>query len=88
MRYLLYPLNLFNIINIMKRGRQSAMHAEHLLIDDGRNWKVIEYVCEQLPDPGIAKLTLTFCIETIYLSNLPRLMITPNQANTVRIPQF
>lgn len=88
MRNLLHPLYLLDVVYVVQGGRESTVHAEYLVVDDGGYWEVVEHVRKQLPHPRIAILALALSIEAIYLSNLPRLVVSADQADAVGVAEL
>lgn len=46
------------------------MKTEDLVVDEGGQGKVVEEVCEVLPDVGVAVLSEAFVVEAVDLGNL------------------
>jgi len=60
---------------IIERKASKQGHT-YLVINESSKGKEIEEVCEDSPDVGIAVFAQTFIIKAVYLSNLPRLMVS------------
>ena len=88
MRDLLDPLDLCNVIDVLKRGRQTRMHTENFAIDSSRQRQIIKQVGELLPDDKAAILFLAFNLKAVDLSDLARFMIASQQVEPVRVAQF
>ena len=71
----LYALNALDIIDGLQRRGDTRVHAENLVVDEGGNRKVIEEVCEELPDDWTAVLFLALGVEPVYLCGLPGLVV-------------
>jgi hypothetical protein len=54
-----------HLVNGLDLGTESAMHAEHLSIDNCTNGQVIEDLSAVFPRIGVAILTIDLIIETI-----------------------
>jgi len=46
------PNDLANLIKAVELGRETAVRAEDLLVDDGTQWEAVENLCEELPQFG------------------------------------
>lgn len=62
------------------------MHGKYVFVDFGRQAQVIEYICAVSPDVQGAVLSQALIIESVDLCDLPGLVITSDQRNSVRIP--
>ena len=51
------------------------MHTEYLFLDNSSDRKVVEEICEELPDIRTPELPLAFSVESIDLGDLSGLMI-------------
>jgi len=61
------------------------VHAEDTVVDDSRQAQVVEDFCAILPDIHAAILLQAFIVKTVHLSDLPRLVVAPNESDTVRV---
>lgn len=52
-------------------------HLCYLFVDQGRQGKIIEEVCEVFPHVGVAVLPQALVVEAIHLCDLPALMVPP-----------
>ena len=64
------------------------MHRKHFVVHHGSNWKVVKHISEQLPHLRITILLLALSVESIDLRDCPGLMVAPDQAYSIRVPQF
>jgi hypothetical protein len=64
------------------------MNAEHPSIDHSSQAEIIEYVAAISPDVDATIFSLTFIIESVNLSNLARLVVSPDKCNPVGIPNL
>jgi hypothetical protein len=64
------------------------MNAEYLTIDNGSQCEEIENLTAGFPHRGVAVLCLTFFVKPIDLGDLPRLVISTDEGNSVREPAF
>lgn len=51
----------------LDRGRKPAMNAEHVRVDDARDWQVVEHVGEVLPHVRVAVFILALHVEAVVL---------------------
>ena len=61
------------------------MHAEDLVIDDGRQSQIVEYICAVAPHVDATELTQAFIVEAVHLCDLAGLVIAANQSDALRI---
>ena len=64
------------------------MNAENLLVNDGRQWQEVHYLCAVAPDIDRAILAQALIVKAIDLRYLPRLMIASNKRNVRRVPNL
>ena len=76
MRYFLNSFDLLDILDMLKGGREPCMDTKDSCINYGWDGEIVKEVCEHLPDVGTPVLSLTFSVETVYLSNLSGLVIS------------
>ena len=58
-----------DLIDGVYRGRETAMDAEYLVVDDHTKREEVEHVCEVVPHIGISIFSSTFSVETVRLSD-------------------
>ncbi len=78
-------IQLTNLIEGVDTGRQTAMKAEDVALDDSREGQEVKERREVLPDVGVAILTQALVIETIHLSDLLGLVVTAKDGDTVGV---
>lgn len=66
------------LIQRLYAGRESAVNAEDLAVDDRRQREIVKDFGAVTPDRVAAVLAQALVVEAINLSDLPRLVITPN----------
>lgn len=59
------------------------METEDLVVDQGRQGKVIEEVCEVLPDVRVAILSQAFIVKAIDLGDLTRLVVATEDGDAL-----
>ena len=64
------------------------MHRKHFVIYHSSDWKVVKDISEQLPHLWVTILLLAFSVESIDLRDCPRLMVAPDQAYSIRVPEL
>jgi hypothetical protein len=64
---------------------QPSVHTKNLSIDDGSEDQEVKDVAAGLPHGGVAVLLLAFFVEAIHLGDLPRLVVSADKDNAVRI---
>lgn len=67
---------------------QASVHAEHAAIDDSGESEIIKDLTAITPHVGRAVLALALVEETVHLSDLPRLVVAPDERDAVRVPHF
>lgn len=61
------------------------MQTEYLVVDQRCQGQVVEEIGEKLPYVGIAILAEAFVVETVYLGDLTRFMITSKNGDPLRV---
>jgi hypothetical protein len=64
------------------------MNAKYTPIYHGPQCQVIEHFATPAPDIAAPIFPLAFVIEAVYLGYLSRLMVSPNESNSIGIPYF
>ena len=64
------------------------MNAEYPSVDYSSQAQIIEDVAAISPDVDTAIFSLTFIIESVDLGDLTRLVVSPDECDPVRIPNF
>lgn len=60
----------------------------NLVFDQGRQGEVIKEIGEVFPDVGVAVFAQNLVVKAVYLGNLPRLVVSPQNSDAVLIPHF
>ncbi len=66
------------------RGK-TTVKTEDLIIDQGSQWQVVEEVGKVLPDICVAVLPQALVVETIYLSDLSRFVVSSQNCDPVAV---
>lgn len=61
------------------------MDAEDFSVDDGGKDEEVEHMTTRLPNGGVAVFLLTFFVESVYLSNLTRLVVSADEDDSVGV---
>ena len=85
---LLFPVNCLYIIDVGCAGRQPSVNAKYFIVNQSCKGKVVEYLCAILPHVQGAVFPQALVIESVDLSYLPRLMISPQQSYPRFISNF
>lgn len=59
------PVDDFDLIYRVDRGRQPTVDAEYLVVDDYTKSKEVKHIGEVVPDIGIAVFSGTLCVKAI-----------------------
>ena len=78
-----HAVNIANHVQRVQAGRESAVQAEDLVLDDGGQRQVIEEVGEVLPHVRVAVLAQTLVVEAVDLGDLATLVIAPQDRDAV-----
>ena len=66
-------------------GREAAVHAEHLAVDDGGQGQEVEDLAGRFPDGGVAVFLLAFFVETVDLGDLAGFVVAADERDAIRI---
>lgn len=88
MGHLLYAVKSANVVERVDTGRETAVQAEYLVVDKGSEREVVEQVCEELPDIGVAVFAQALIVEAIYLGNLAGLVVPAQDSDALRVSDF
>lgn len=83
--HLLYTIKGADVIEGIDARRKTTMQAEDLIVDQCSKGKVIEQIGEIFPDVGVAILSKTFIIETIYLGDLTGFVVASEDGDALGI---
>jgi hypothetical protein len=64
------------------------MQAKNAVLHNGCEWEVIEQVREHLPNISGPVLPQTFVVKSVHLRDLPALMVSAQNVNSVLEPDF
>lgn len=78
------PVDDFDLINRVYRGRQATMNAEDLIAYDDTQRQVVEHVGEVMPDVGTSIFPSAFSVEAVRLCDASRFMISSDEVNAPR----
>mmetsp|Transcript_8049 Transcript_8049/g.11946 ORF Transcript_8049/g.11946 Transcript_8049/m.11946 type:complete len:247 (+) Transcript_8049:462-1202(+) len=81
----LHTIQFPRVVKGVNRGTKTAVKAEYLIRNDSCHWKIVKCVRKVLPYVGVTIFSKTFIIKSIYLSNLPALMISSQNCNTMSV---
>lgn len=66
----------------------STRHLTHLFIDECCEGEIVEEICKVFPDVCVAVLPQTFIVESVYLCDLSRLVISSKNRDTIAVTNF
>lgn len=64
------------------------MNAKDFVVDDSREWNVVEDLGAVLPHADRAVLSETLVVEAVHLGDLPRLVIATYERDAIRVAHF
>lgn len=67
---------------------KSSVDAENLAFNDSTNSEIIEHFCAVFPRVGIAVLSDSLIVKSIYSGNLSRLMVSSQKGDVGGVLQF
>jgi hypothetical protein len=68
--------------------RESTVYAEDLVVDNHAQREVVEHIRKIMPYIGIAILARTLGIEAVGLGDTPRLVVTADKVNSIRVSKL
>lgn len=77
-----------DLVDGVDAGRQAAVHAEDLVVDDDRQRQEVEHVGEVVPHVGVAVLARALGVEAVRLRHAARLVVAADQVHAVRVAQL
>lgn len=77
-----------NLIESLDLGRETTVHTQNRVVDDGRYGQIVEKFAARLPRIGITVLVHAFVVEAVHLRNLTWLVIAAQQRDSVRVFGF
>lgn len=84
MRNFLGAGNNADLIKCSDFGRETTVDTEHPAINDSSQGKEVEDLTAGLPDGSVSVLLLAFLVESVYLGDLARFMVTADECDLVR----
>ena len=75
------------IVKSGKVGRETAMSAKDLSFDNSGEGEVIEEISKHFPDVVVFILADAFVVESVGLSDGARLVVAPQDGNSVFVPK-
>lgn len=84
-RHLLLPVDAANLVEVLDGRRQPAVHAEYFAVDDRRKAEVVEDLRAVPPHGRRSVLAQALIVKAVDLCDLARLMVAPDQRDSVRI---
>lgn len=87
-RHLLDAVELADVVERVDAGRQPAVQAKHLVVDQRRQRQVVKQVREQAPGLGGAVFAQALVVEPVHLRDLARLVVPPENGDAVRVSQL
>lgn len=85
MRYFLNSVERADVVERVDTGRQTAVQAEDLVVNEGGQGQVVEEVREELPHVRIAILAQALIVEAVHLRNLPTLVVAAQDGDALGI---
>jgi hypothetical protein len=85
MRHFLYPIKGADIVQGVNAGRQPAVQAEDLVIDQSRERQVVEEIGKVLPHVRVAVLSKALVVKPIDLSNLTGLVVAAKDRDALGV---
>jgi len=77
-----------DLIDAMDAGRQTAVDAEDLVVDDAGEGEVVEHVGEVVPNSSVAVLAAAFRVEAVGLGDSSRLVVAADEVDAMRVAEF
>jgi hypothetical protein len=77
-----------DLVDGVNRGRQAAVHAEDLIVDDDGQGEEVEHVGEVVPHVGVAVLARALGVEAVRLCDATRLVVAADEMDAVRVAQL
>lgn len=74
-----------DVVEGVNAGRQPAVQAENLVVDECSEGEIVEEVGEVFPDISIAVFSQTFVVKAIDLGNLSTLVVPSKDGDSGRV---
>ena len=85
MRHFLYPIERADVIQRVDTGRQAAVQAEDLVVNQRRQGQVVEKIGEELPHIRIAVFAQALVVEAVDLGDLAGLVVAAQDGDALRV---
>ena len=85
MGHLLLPVDRLDLVECVDVWTEAAVHAENLLVHDGRQGQEVHNLRAVAPHVDRAILAHALVIKPVHLRDLARLVIAPDQCDILRI---
>lgn len=82
-RHLLYAVERPDVVERVDAGREAAVQAEDLVVDERGEGEVVEEVGEVLPHVGVAVLAEALIVESVHLRDLPGLVVAAEDCDAL-----
>lgn len=74
-----------DVVQCVNAGRETAVKAENLVVDEGGQRQVVEEVGEVFPDVSVAVLAQTLVVEAVDLGDLTRLVVAAKNSDALGV---
>lgn len=78
----------FDLVDAVDGGREAAVDAENLVVDDNTEGEEVEHVGEVVPNAGVAVLARALGVEAVALGDAAALVVAADQVDAVRVAQL
>lgn len=83
-----FPVDGSQLVERGHAGTESAVDAKYAIVDDGGEGQVVEEFGAAFPDLRRSVLSQAFVVESVDLSDLPRLVVASDQRHAIRVPHL
>ena len=87
-RHLLYAVERPDVVERVDAGREAAVEAEDLVVDQRGEGEVVEEVGEVFPHVGVAVLAQALVVEAVDLRDLAGLVVATEDGDALRVSDF
>jgi len=87
-RDLLHSVELLDLVEGVYARRESSMETKDLVFHNRGHWKSVKQVSEKLPHVGVSVFSKALIIESVDLSDLPRLMVSSKDSDSFLVSHF
>lgn len=88
MRHFLHSVKLLDLVKSVNTGRESSVETENLVFHNRGHGKRVKQVSEKLPHVSISVFSETLVVESVDLSDLPGLVVSSEDGDSLLIPYF